>query len=257
MKKITIITSVAVCATLVACSSMGSMGTSGALSTLSGVVAKSAPLSQTEIVAGLKEALVQGVTKGVTKLAVKNGYYNDLATRIGLPEEALVITQNIAKLPGGQKLVDGVVQRINEAATDAVKQATPIFVGAIKDMSFVDATKILAGGNTAATTYFKNKCKPQLKSLFASKIQSSLDKKIVGDISASFSWNTLTGQWNNVANSIVGKATGLKSVNTDLTDYLTDQAVDGLFKKVAEEETAIRTKASARTTTLLKRVFGR
>lgn len=254
MKKVSIIALSAIGATLVACSSMN--GTSS-LSTISSVVSQNAPLTQTEIVAGLKEALVQGVTKGVTKLAVKNGYYNDLATRIGLPEEALVITQNIAKLPGGEKLVQNVVQRINESASDAVKEASPIFVNAIKDMSFTDAAKILAGGNTAATTYFKSKCKPDLKRLFASKIQTSLDKKLVGDVSASSSWNTLTGQWNNVANSVIGKATGLKSVNTDLTDYLTEQAVDGLFRKVGEEETAIRTKASARTSTLLKRVFGR
>jgi hypothetical protein len=254
MKKVSIIALSAIGATLVACSSMNGMSS---LSTISSVVSQNAPLTQTGIVAGLKEALVQGVTKGVTKLAVKNGYYNDLATRIGLPEEALVITQNIAKLPGGEKLVQNVVQRINESASDAVKEASPIFVNAIKDMSFTDAAKILAGGNTAATTYFKSKCKPDLKRLFASKIQTSLDKKLVGDVSASSSWNTLTGQWNNVANSVIGKATGLKSVNTDLTDYLTEQAVYGLFKKVGEEETAIRTKASARTSTLLKRVFGR
>lgn len=256
MKKITIFALLLFGATLVGCSSMGSMS-SGSLSAITSAVAKNAPLSQTEIVAGLKEALTQGVTKGVMKLAVKNGYYNDIATRIGLPEEALIITNNIAKLPGGEKLVENVLQRINAAATDAVKEATPIFVSAIKGMTFTDATKILTGGNTAATAYFKTKCKPALKDLFASKIQSSLDKKLVGDISASSSWNTLTGQWNNLATSIVGKATGLKPVNTDLTDYLTDQAVDGLFLKIGEEETAIRTQASARTTTLLKRVFGR
>lgn len=257
MKKITVVAIAAVGATLVACSSMGSLGTSGTLSAISGVVAKTAPLSQTEIVAGLKEALSQGVTKGVKKLATNNGFYNDLTTRIGLPKEALVITQNIAKLPGGDKLVESVIKRINEAASDAAKEAGPIFVRAIKDMSFTDAAKILAGGNTAATNYFKSKCKPQLKTLFASKIETSLNKKLVGDVSAASSWNTLTGQWNNVANSVVGRATGLKSVNTDLTDYLTEQAVEGLFKKVGEEETAIRTKASARTSTLLQRVFGR
>lgn len=233
----------------IGCSSMSGGVASSFLST-------SQKLSQTEIAGGLKEALSIGVNKGIEKLAAKNGYYNDLAVRIGLPKEALVITENISKLPGGQALVDNAVQRINAAATDAVKDAAPIFLGAITSMTFTDAAKILAGGNNAATTYFKTKTKTQLKALFASRIQTSLDKKLVGTVSASSSWNTLTSQWNNVAGSIVGRAAGLTTVNTDLTDYLTEQAVDGLYQKVAEQEKEIRTKASARTTPLLQRVFG-
>lgn len=225
------------------------------LSSLSGL-SVSQP-TNTEIVGAFKEALTIGVNKGVSKLSANNGYYNDLAVRIGLPEEALVITKNISKLPGGEKLVNDVIQRINAAATDAAKEAAPIFIGAITSMSFTDVANILKGNNTAATTYFKSKTKTSLKALYASKIQTSLDKKIVGDISASSSWNTLTSKWNSVANTLVGKAAGLTPVNTNLTDYLTDKAVDGMYQKVGEQETAIRTKASERTSALLKKVFGR
>ncbi|MBP5365543.1 MAG: DUF4197 domain-containing protein [Bacteroidales bacterium] len=249
MKKIFYV-AMAVAATMLAvgCGSMGSSGSS--------LLSMATKPTTAEISSGLKEALMMGVNMGIDKLAAKDGYYNDVAVRIGLPQEALVITKNISKLPGGQKLVDSAVKSINAAATDAVKDAAPIFLDAITSMTFTDAAKILAGDNHAATTYFKGKTKPQLKNLFASRIKKSMDKKLVGDVSASSSWNTLTSKWNSVAGTIVGRAAGLTTVNTDLTDYLTDQAVDGLFVKVAEQEQEIRTKASARTTPLLKRVFG-
>lgn len=214
-------------------------------------------LSTTEIVAGLKEALTVGTNKATGKLSGLNGYYADAAVKILLPSEAQVITKNLSKLPGGSALVESVVKNINAAASDAAKEAAPIFVNAIKDMSIVDGAKILTGGNTAATNYFKSKTRTQLKALFGKKIDASLQKKIVGDVSAATSWNTLTTEWNGVANSMVGRVTGLTTVNTDLNDYLTDKAMEGLFLKIGEQETEIRTKASARTTTLLKRVFGR
>lgn len=215
-----------------------------------------APLSQAEINAGLKEALSQGVNKGIEYLG-KKGYYADVATRIGLPPEALVITQNISKLPGGQALVDNVVKGINAAATDAVKDAAPIFLKAIKDMTFADAAKILAGGKTAATDYFRQKTKTDLKVVFGKKIDVSLQKKLIGNVSAASSWNTLTSQWNGVAGSVVGQVAGLKTVNTNLNDYLTEQAVEVLYTKIGEEEAKIRTTAAARTTALLRKVFGR
>ena len=240
-----------VAATLTACTSMSST-----TSSLINSYVKNGTLTNTEIIGGLKEALTSGVSTGVKILAAKNGYYNDLAVRIGLPEEATIITENIAKLPGGQTLVPNTIKRINAAATDAVVNATPIFVGAIKDMTFADATSILRGNKTAATTYFKGKTKTGLKNLFSGYIQKSIDKKLIGDVSCSSSWNTLTTNWNGVASTLVGKAAGLKTVNTDLNDYLTDKAVDGLYYKIGEQETNIRTNASARTTALLQKVFG-
>lgn len=236
---------------LTACTSMSTTSSS-----LINSYVKSGTLTNTEIVGGLKEALTMGVNTGVKVLAAKNGYYNDLAVRIGLPSEATIITENISKLPGGQTLVTNTIKRINAAATDAVVNATPIFVGAIKDMTISDAATILKGNKTAATTYFKGKTKTSLKNLFSGYIKTSIDKKLVGDVSCSSSWNTLTSNWNDVATTVVGKAAGLKTVNTDLNDYLTDKAVDGLYYKIGEQETNIRTNASARTTALLQKVFG-
>ncbi|MDO4461389.1 MAG: DUF4197 domain-containing protein [Bacteroidia bacterium] len=237
---------------LTACSEMSS------LVSMAGVnqVTKAA-LSQQDITAGLKEALNIGVNLGIKQLAAKNGYYDDLAVRIGLPSEASTILKNISKIPGGDKLVENVILSINAAATDAVKDTAPIFINAIKEMTFQDATAILKGDRTAATSYFKGKTKTALKNVFRGRIESSIQKKLVGDVSAQSSWNTLTSKWNALAKNPVGAVAGLKPVNTDLTDYLTEKAVDGLYVKVGEQETKIRTQASARTTELLRKVFGR
>ena len=233
---------------LTSCSEMSTVSSS-----LTGLTSGS--LTNTEIIAGLKEALTSGVGTGVKILSAKNGYYNDLAVRIGLPEEATIITKNIAKLPGGQTLVTNTIKRINEAATDAASKATPIFTSAITSMTISDAANILKGNKTAATTYFKGKTKTGLKKLFSSYIQDSIDKKLIGDVSCSSSWNTLTSSWNSVATTVVGKAAGLTAVNTDLNDYLTDKAVDGLYTKIGEQEKNIRTNVSARTTALMQKVF--
>lgn len=219
-------------------------------------IAANRPLTSTEISAGLKEALSQGVTNGVKLLSANNGFYSDMAVRIGLPPEALVITENISRLPGGEALVSNVIKSINAAASDAAAEAAPIFANAIRNMSFTDATKILAGGKDAATQYFKRTTNDELKRLFASKINTSLNKKLVGEVSAASSWNTLTSKWNDAANTLVGKVAGLRTVNTDLSDYLTQKALDGMYAKIADQEANIRSNASARTTTLLKRVFG-
>ena len=253
MKNVWIGLLLAACAAVAGCADLaGLAGYQGAAGTQS----KSA-LTQAEIVAGLKEALKVGTNKASQQLSATNGYYGDLAVRILLPDEAQVITRNISKLPGGQTMVDNVVRGINAAASDAASEAAPIFIDAITSMTIQDGAKILAGGNTAATAYFKQKTRPQLKKLFASKIDASLQKKIVGNVSAQSSWNTMTTQWNNVAGSVVGQVAGLTTVQTDLSDYLTDKALDGLFTKVGEQDTAIRTKASARTSAILQKAFGR
>ena len=209
------------------------------------------------IAAGLKEALNIGINVGISQLSKNNGYYNELATRINLPKEALVITQNIAKLPGGQAMVTKVVKNINAAASDAATEAVPIFASALTSMTIDDATNILKGGGTKATDYFKTKTKSPLKNLFGKFIHKSINKKLIGDMSAQSSWNALTTEWNGVATSAVGKAIRLRTVNTDLQDHLTDKAVDGIYYKVGEQEKKIRTDVKARTTDLLKRVFAR
>lgn len=228
-------------------------GTSSSLLSKSKIA--SASLTQTEIASGLKEALNIGIKTGIKTLATNNGYYDDLATRIGLPPEAQIITKNVAKLPGGQALVTKVVKNINAAASDAAAQAVPIFTTALTSMTISDAKTILTSKGQAATDYFKGKTKTPLKKLFGRYIDNSVKKKIIGDVSAQSCWNTMTSQWNEMATSTVGKVAGFTTVKTDLTDYLTDKAVDGIYYKVGVQEKKIRTDASARTTALLKKVF--
>lgn len=214
------------------------------------------PLTQTEIIAGLKEALVVGTNKSVKTLGVTDGYYRDEAVKILLPPEANVIIENIGKIPGGQALVDDVLLRINRAAEDAVSEAAPIFVNSIRSMTINDAFGILRGENDAATQYLHRTTYDQLFKLYTPKIETSLDKKLVGNVSTSQSWNTLVGRWNEVARSVVGQVAGLKPVDVKLEEYLTAKALDGLFLKIENEEQLIRKDPAARVTDILKRVFG-
>jgi hypothetical protein len=216
----------------------------------------SAPITQTEIIAGLKEALIVGTDSSSSKLGLVNGYYGDDLVKILLPPEAEGLVNNIGKIPGGQKLLEDVILRINRAAENAASEAKPIFVNSIKAMTISDAVNILKGQDNAATQYLRNSTFSQLSDLYRPKIQSSLDKKLVANISTSDSWNKLTGEWNKVANSVVGKFAGFKPVALSLDEYLTNQALNGLFLKIAEEEKQIRHDPVARVTQLLKRVFG-
>ncbi|WP_372947097.1 DUF4197 domain-containing protein [Mariniphaga sp.] len=214
------------------------------------------PLTQSEIISGLKEALIVGTNKSADILGVTDGYYKDELVKILLPPEADVIVTNIGRVPGGQQLLDDVLLSINRAAEDAVLEAKPIFVNSIKSMTINDAVGILRGENNAATMYLHRTTYDGLYNLYQPKIQQSLDKKLVGNVSTSQSWDTLTSKWNEVANSLVGQIAGLKPVETKLDEYLTGKALDGLFLKIGEEEKLIRKDPAARVTALLKRVFG-
>jgi hypothetical protein len=214
------------------------------------------PLTQSEIISGLKEALIVGTNKSVDILGVIDGYYGDEMVKILLPPEADIIVNNIGRVPGGKQLLEDVLLRINRAAEDAVSEAKPIFVNSIKSMTINDAVDILKGEDNAATRYLHKTTYNDLFGLYKPKIKASLDKKLVGNISTSQSWNTLVGKWNEIANSPVGKISGLKPVETNLDEYLTHKALDGLFIKIAAEEKLIRENPMARVTDLLKRVFG-
>jgi hypothetical protein len=216
----------------------------------------SIPLTEADVVAGLREALITGARNSAGRLAAENGYYGDAAIKILLPDEARTIIDNISRIPGGDKLVEDVVLRINRAAEDAAKEAAPIFVNSITGMSVSDAFGILRGSDNAATTYLRNTTYTQLYNLYKPKIQVSTEKKIVGNISTKESWNTLTSRWNTVANSVAGKLAGFKPVNTELDDYLTNRALTGMFSKIELEELKIRKDVSARVTPLLQKVFG-
>ncbi len=215
-----------------------------------------APLSQNEIIAGLKEALITGANNSADILGAIDGYYKDELVKIMLPPEADIIVDNIKKIPGGEDLVEDVLLHINRAAEDAAKEAAPIFVNSIKSMTFSDALGILNGDENAATEYLHNTTYDQLFELYQPKIKASVEKDLVGNISTKESWDSLTGKYNKVAKSVAGQFAGLKPVDTELEDYLTQKALDGLFLKIAAEEKQIRQDPAARVTTLLKRVFG-
>lgn len=214
------------------------------------------PLTNTEIIAGLKQALAVGTDSSVTRVSKTDGYFRDELIKILLPPEAEIITKNLNRIPGGEKLLNDVVLRINRAAEDAAKEAAPIFIGSITSMTISDGFGILKGGDYAATEYLKRTTSEQLFNLYQPRIRISIDKKLIGNISTTESWNTLTGEWNKIANSFIGQAAGFTPVNVKLDEYLTQKALDGLFLKIGEEEKKIRTDPMARVTELLKRVFG-
>ncbi len=214
------------------------------------------PLTEEEVVNGLKEALMTGAKNSAQRLAAENGYYGDEAIKILLPDDAKMILDNISKLPGGDKLVQDVVLRINRAAEDAAKEVAPVFINSVKQMTIRDAFNILNGADNAATSYLKSTTYSELYALYKPKIQASTEKKIVGNISTKESWVALTGKWNSLANSVAGRLASLKPVNSDLDDYLTNRALSGMFMKVEIEELKIRKETSARISPILQRVFG-
>lgn len=213
-------------------------------------------LSSSDIASGLKEALVTGAKNSVEILGKTDGYYKDELVKIMLPSEADIIVENISKIPGGEEMVEKLLLSINRAAEDAVKDAASIFVNSITSMTITDAVAILKGGDDAATQYLQKSTHDELFSLYQPKIKTSVDKKLVGDVSTKDSWEALTGKWNKIANSMVGKMAGYSTVETNLEDYLTEKALEGLFLKIAEEEKQIRKEPAAQVTSLLKKVFG-
>lgn len=213
-------------------------------------------LTEGDIIGGLKEALTVGARNAAERLASENGYYGDAAVKIPLPDEARVIIENINKIPGGQQLIENVVLSINRAAEDAAREVAPVFVGAVTQMTISDGYNILHGADNAATSYLRTTTWNDLYSLYKPKISTSTGKEIVAGVSARESWNTLTDKWNSVANSVAGRLAGFKPVNTDLDDFLTRKALDGVFMKLEGEELKIRKEVSARVTPLLQKVFG-
>jgi len=214
------------------------------------------PLTEDEVVNGLKEALVTGVKNSAGILGAENGYFGDAAVKILLPDDAKVIIDNLSKIPGGDKLVQDVILRINRAAEDAAKEAVPIFANSVKQMTIRDAFNILNGADNAATQYLRQTTYNELYTLYKPKIAASTEKKIAGSVSTKDSWVALTGKWNTLARSAAGKLTNLKPVTTDLDAYLTNKALDGLFLKIGIEELKIRKDVSARISPILQKVFG-
>jgi hypothetical protein len=198
-------------------------------------------LSQAEIGNGLKEALNNGITKQVSKLTATDGFFKNEAVKILLPEELQTVDKKLRQIGMG-KLADEGLKVINRAAEDAVKEATPIFVDAVKQMSFNDAKNILMGNESSATTYLQNTTSTVLYTKFNPVIKNSYTK-----VGADKVWKEIITKYNSIPL--------VKKVNPDLTDYTTKKAMEGVFKMIAVEEKDIRTNLASRSSDLLRKVF--
>ncbi|MBN1924259.1 MAG: DUF4197 domain-containing protein [Prolixibacteraceae bacterium] len=213
------------------------------------------PLTTSEVAMGLKEALKVGTDTAVVRIGRTNGYYLDKVIKINLPPETSEVVKYASKVPGLSNLIDDVVLQINRSAEDAARQAAPIFKDAITSMTIADAWEILNGNETAATRYLQEKTYNRLFDLYQPVMQKSLNKPIVAGVSAQTTWKELTGNWNKFANSLPGKIFQVQPVNISLDEYVTHQALKGVFVKVGDQEKEIRTNVNARVTDLLKKVF--
>ena len=198
-------------------------------------------ISGVDIAGGLKEALNNGISKQVTKLTTTDGFYKNELVKILLPEELRKVDSGLRKL-GLNSLADEGLKVLNRAAEDAVKEATPIFVDAVRNMTFMDAKTILMGNDNSATNYLQNSTSTALYGKFNPVIKNSFTK-----VGADKVWSNIITKYNSIP--LVNK------VNPDLTDYVTNQAMNGVFKMVAVEEKNIRTNINSRTSVLLQKVF--
>lgn len=210
-------------------------------------------LTNGEIIEGLKRALVVSTDTSVSILNKVDGYYGDDLVKIWMPDEALIITQNITKIPGGQALLDETIKAINRSAEDAAKEAAPIFINVITSITIDDGTAILQGSDDAATQYLNNKTYDSLQHRFQPKINTSLSKELISGVSAQGSYASLVNKYNVVANASFGVLKPI--VGNSLSEHTTTKALDGLFYKVAEEEGKIRNDINHRVDDILKKVF--
>ena len=200
-------------------------------------------LTSVDISNGLKQALELGIAQGVDLLSQKDGYYGNSLAKILFPEPLQKVDNTLRSIGLGS-LSDEGVKLLNRAAEDAVTEAKPIFINAVKNLSFSDATAILTGGKNAATDYLKKTTTQSLIQAFSPKIQASL-----GKVGADQVWSSIIDKYNAVP--LVTK------VNPDLTSYVTEKAIDGLFLQIAQKEEDIRTNVASRTTPLLQKVFAK
>jgi len=198
-------------------------------------------LSQEEIASGLRQALNFGIDKQVTKLTQKDGFFKNDLVKILWPQEIQKVDKTLRDIGLGS-LADEGLKVLNRAAEDAVKQATPIFVDAVRQITFADAKNILLGADNAATQYLTSKTEAPLYDKFHPVINNSFTK-----VGADKIWGNLISKYNSLPLT--------NDVNPDLTDYVTGEALKGVYTMIAVEEKNIRTKISSRTTDLLKKVF--
>ena len=198
-------------------------------------------LSQSQIGNGLKEALNNGIKNQVSKLTSKDGFLKNDLVKILLPKELQAVDKGLRKI-GLSSLANEGIKMLNRTAEDAVKTATPIFVDAVKNISFNDAKNILFGEQNAATSYLQEKTEKKLYDSFNPVIKKSFHK-----VGADKIWANLINKYN--------KIPFVNKVNPDLTNHVTNEALKGVFKMISIEEKGIRESTGLRNTTLLKQVF--
>lgn len=200
-------------------------------------------VTEAEASQGIKEALSQGLVKATLQLNKQDGFFGDAFYKILLPPDAKKIENTLRDL-GLNKMVDKAILQINRGAEDAAGYATTIFVNAVKQMTLTDALNIVRGGDTSATHYFRTKTTQKLATAFLPVIKSSLDK-----VEATKYYSDIVNTYNNFP-------TTFKKINPDLPQFVTDRATNALFDLVAKEEKNIRENPIARSTEILKKVFG-
>jgi hypothetical protein len=198
-------------------------------------------VSQFDIANGLRQALDLGIDKEVSKLTLEDGFYKNELVKILLPQELQKVDKALRDIGLGS-LADEGLKALNRAAEDAVSEATPIFIDAVKGITFYDAKTILLGNNDAATQYLSNRTQTALYDKFNPVIKTSFAK-----VGANQIWENLINRYNAIPFTT--------NVNPDLTDYVTNEALKGVFTMIAVEELQIRERVSARTTDLLRKVF--
>lgn len=213
------------------------------ISQLPGAMGTTGPITQTEAAAGIKEALAQGLVKAVLQLNTTDGFYGDQFYKVLLPPDAQKV-ENTLRSIGFGSLVDKAVLSINRGAEDAVGYAKPIFVDAIKSMTLTDAIGLVKNGDTSATHFFRVKTTQALVAAFRPVIEQSLQR-----VDATKYYGDVITKYNNLP-------TTFRKVNPDLTNFVTLKATEALFDLVAKEEKNIRNNFAARSTDLLKKVFG-
>ncbi|GHV04529.1 hypothetical protein AGMMS50229_06140 [Campylobacterota bacterium] len=216
---------------------------------------KSLAPTNAEMIAALKEALTVGSSDASTALSKTGAFSSSEIYKIFLPKEADAITKNISLVPGGKKLVDDTILRINASAERASAKAAPIFARAITEMSITDAIGILRGGNTSATDYLKSKTTANLKAAFSPDVQQALNEPIVAGVSAQKSWDTLTSSYNTAANSFAGKLAKLTPVKADLKEHVLDRSLEALFAEVGAKEQSIRANPLKAASSVVRKVF--
>ena len=227
----------------------------------SGSASSAKTYTNAEAITATKDALEEGIKAASSALSKENAYYKNEAIKILLPSEAEPILEVLSVIPGGSSLAEDVILRLNRTAEEAAKDTVSIFVTAIKSMTVSDGIKIVTGNKNAATEYLKEKCYDSLVNLYKPKVSSVLNKPLILNISANTAWTNLVTSYSKYASvpnyvaRLAGKKEPFPAVEVDLAKYATEKALDGLFVKIAEEESKIRENPLQYASAMIQKVF--